>query len=367
MRNCIIGIVILAILAALASFPDEQVMAQQGGQNIRVGFHAGRPPLAFLDETGQVTGFEIELMEAIAEAEGFRIQWVISQEDLLAAVAAGNLDAAIGITGDETNVSPVQMSVPYYLNSLVIVSDEDETIPAARLEELGGRPVGVEAETLADDYLQLVGGVEVVTFSSLGDAAVALEVGQVVALVMSNDQAEQVVNVYGDWRLALTGTVLNDYYSIAVREEAPELVATINQGLFELYANGSYARLYQRYFGRVFVTRLDGATPEGVVRFYLERLFGGDLAGAAQAVCEMERGHMAEMSFEEFDSVNVDFSGLEYQVELDEEQARVSLAGTLRFDEGTMEVELQAADLFREGISLLQTGDGWRICPVESE
>jgi hypothetical protein len=73
------------------------------------------------------------------------------------------------------------------------------------------------------------------------------------------------------------------------------------------------------------------------------------------------------MSFEEFDSVNVDFSGLEYQVELDEEQARVSLAGTLRFDEGTMEVELQAADLFREGISLLQTGDGWRICPVESE
>ncbi len=110
--------VILTIIILLA-------MSTSAFAEIRVGISPDFKPFEYYDENGEIKGFDIDLMNSIAEKTGYEIEWVaLSFDALIPAVQSGNVDCAISaIAKTEERAKLVDYSIPYLNAKVTYVED----------------------------------------------------------------------------------------------------------------------------------------------------------------------------------------------------------------------------------------------------
>ena len=95
-----------------------------------------------------------------------------------------------------------------------------------------------------------IDGVEVKAYDEVIAAFQALANGDVDAVVADGPLAEEVIAANPDLDLKMVGEPFTDeYYGIAVRTGYPELLDAVNAGLANTIADGTYAELYNKWFG----------------------------------------------------------------------------------------------------------------------
>lgn len=219
----------------------------------KVGIDTTYPPFEF-EENGEYTGIDIDLITAIAEKQGFEIEFSpMDFGGIIPAMQAGQLDVAIAgmsITDDRKKV--VDFSDPYFDAGLSLVVQEGNTdIESA--DDLKGKKVAVKKGTTGATYAtenteKL--GIEVVQFNDSpamfqevanGNADVLIEDYPVIAYAIAQK----------DLGLKIVGDRLNgDQYGIAVlKGENTELLKKINTGLAEMKEDGSYDEIINKYLG----------------------------------------------------------------------------------------------------------------------
>lgn len=216
---------------------------------IRVATDATWPPFEYIDTANnKIVGFDIDLMNAIAEKAGLEVEFVnVEWDPLLAGVSQGTYDAAISsITIKPERLDAMNFSDPYFVAGQIIVVRSANTDITGE-NSLSGKKVGVQSGTTGDDEVSEIVGVDKVGYDEIGLAFAALLNNQIDAVVCDTPVAEGYVTKYNT-QLKTVGEVLTaEEYGIALPKSNTALLAKINQGLAAVKAEGLIEDLVQKW------------------------------------------------------------------------------------------------------------------------
>ena len=170
-------------------------------------------------------------------------------DGIIPALQAGTVDAAIsGMTITEERLQTVDFSRPYIKAGLAIAVKADNT-DITSLEDLAGKKIAVQIGTTGADQAAEVDGAVISTFDSAPLALQELANGNVDAVINDAPVTLDAIasgNIEG---LKVVGElVTEEFYGIAL-PKGSENVDLINDALMALMENGTYAEIYQKWFG----------------------------------------------------------------------------------------------------------------------
>ena len=151
-----------------------------------VGTEPSFAPFEFPKENSkEFTGFDIELIEAIAKDMGYEKCTIVNMgfDALIPALDAGNIDAAIaGMTITDERAKKVNFSKPYYKSGLtVLVRKEDASVKS--IDDLKGKKIAVQLGTTGAMRAEKVEGAKITTFNTNDLACIELKNKSVDAVI----------------------------------------------------------------------------------------------------------------------------------------------------------------------------------------
>lgn len=229
----------LVTVILLASFALSACQQSAKGV-VKVATDATWPPFESVDETTkEIVGFDIDLMKAIAEKGGFKVEFInVGFDPLLAGVSQCQYDAAISaITITEERKKSMAFSDPYFAAGQIVTVRKDNTDITGK-DSLAGKTVGAQIGTTGAIEVEKISGATLKTYDDIGLAFQDLMNGQIDAVVADNPLAIEYVGKNSD-KLKTVGDVFTDeYYGIAVCNKNTDLLNKINKGLAAVKAEG---------------------------------------------------------------------------------------------------------------------------------
>lgn len=220
---------------------------------ITVGTSASFAPFEYKNANGKdYMGFDVDLMTAIAKEMDSRIEiHDMKFDQLLSELDAGKVDVVIsGMTDNDERRQQADFSASYYKTGLTIVVKNTDTV-IKDLDDLAGKKVAVQRGTSSSDVVSKLPDVTLKEMISASDALQELAKGRVDAVV--NDRPVNdyyiVKNGYADLKV-LEELIFPEDYAIAVSKKNPELLRKIDAILLKLKKNGTYDKIYKKWFTR---------------------------------------------------------------------------------------------------------------------
>lgn len=216
---------------------------------IRVASLGDARPYTFTDESGEFTGFDVELFTDVAERIGIEDVVFTGQDfsGLLAAVANGQFDvgvAAIGIT--EERQQTVDFSDGYLAGYLTVMANPDAGIEDEA--DLAGTRLGVVQGTLQEAYaVKNFTDTELVRFPDNNAAISAVNSGSIDAHFLDYEAAKEYAEQYG-LENAIDIPSFDAPAGFAIAKNKPEFQAALNEALAAAMEDGTWKELYEKWF-----------------------------------------------------------------------------------------------------------------------
>lgn len=213
---------------------------------IFVGTNAEFPPFEYL-EKGEVTGFDIELVNEIGKVMDADVKVLdMSFDGLLPALQMKKVDLVIaGMTATEERKKTVSFTQPYYTASQVIIVKEGNN-SIKSFDDLKGKKVAVMLGFTGDTIVSEIEGVNVERFNAAYAGIMALQADKVEAVVLDSEPAKNYVKQNPGLVLA-EADAEQEEYAIALRKNDKALLEKVEKALAELKANGTYDALIKKY------------------------------------------------------------------------------------------------------------------------
>lgn len=213
-----------------------------------VGTEAQFPPFEIVNSQGNIVGFDIDLLNAIAEDQGFKVKYVDQDfAGLIPALQTGNIDIiASGMTITDERAKQVNFSDPYITAGLALaVTVDKEDIKS--VDDLKGKTVAVQTGStgfMKAEELKKAGIIaDIKDFPHVNEAIEELKIGGADAMI--NDLP--VTNAFIAAQpgvIKIVGEPLNsESYGFAVRSGNKEILNKINTGLKNVKSSGKYDKL----------------------------------------------------------------------------------------------------------------------------
>ncbi|MBB6098886.1 polar amino acid transport system substrate-binding protein [Deinobacterium chartae] len=218
------------------------------GAVLRLATEGANAPFNFY-QGEQLTGFEVELGNALAQQMGMRAEWTAQPfESLLIGLEGQRYDLVIASHGvTEERAKAVDFTDPHYCTGGIIVTRSGGPGTAA---ELAGKTVAVQVGTTYLQAVQDLPGVgEVRSLPKDTDALQNLISGRADAWVSDRFVAAGAREAQPQARLETGDLLFQEKIAMAVAKGNDSLRERVNTALAELEENGTYARLSQQYFG----------------------------------------------------------------------------------------------------------------------
>jgi arginine/lysine/histidine/glutamine transport system substrate-binding/permease protein len=219
------------------------------GKILRIANEPAYPPFEFKGTGGKSQGFSIDLMNAIASAANFKIDYQsIPFDGIIAALQAKRVDAAISsITITEERAKSVDFSRPYFKGGLAItIRNENQDITS--FDSLKNKKVAVQIGTTGAAKAKEISGAQIRTFDTTPVALQELVNGNVDAVVGDAPVTLYAISTGNLQGLKIVEELLTEeFYGIATPKQSPNLTL-INQGLTTILKNGTYNKIYQKWF-----------------------------------------------------------------------------------------------------------------------
>lgn len=229
-------------------------------ETLRVGTHPTFAPFEFL-ENDKITGFDIDVINAIAKANGDTVELVSTSFDgLIPSLITSNIDVIVsGMTITEARQKRVDFTDGYYDSYLSILVRQDDTKKYRAAKDLAGQTICVQLGTTGHEFAKTLSKDKVKAFNNEPDAITELTNKGCEAVI--NDRP---VNLYylqkyntrnqnGSVELAnivdKTMTVNVDKFGMAVRKGNTELLNKLNAGYKKIQENGELDAIYVKWFG----------------------------------------------------------------------------------------------------------------------
>ena len=248
----VLAFLMMAIMACslvLTGCGGEEKKADEA-KVLRVGTEPAFAPFEFPKEgSKELTGFDIELVQALGKQLGYKVQIEgMGFDALIPALQAGNIDAAIaGMTITDERKKVVTFTDSYYTSGLMIMVRKDSTVKS--IDDLKGKTIACQIGTTGENKSRTVEGAKVKAFNTQDEAALELKNGGCDAVIGDAPVIEYYMTKAGkDFAMTVGEKMEAEPYGIAVKKDS-KLAGELNKALAELKKNGEYDKLYTKWFG----------------------------------------------------------------------------------------------------------------------
>ena len=216
-----------------------------------VGTLSDAPPSVCINSAGQFTGFDNELLRAVADKLGLQVRFVGTDfSGLLAQVASRRFDVgSASITTTDARRKTVGFTNGYDFGYFSLVVPPGS--PITGFDKLAaGQRIGVVQGTVQEAYVVDTLHLEPVKFPDYNTVYGSLKTHQIDAWVAPSQQALGTVRP-GDQAVIVENTFsLDNFVAWAVAKENTPLINALNTGLDAIIADGTWARLYSEWVPR---------------------------------------------------------------------------------------------------------------------
>jgi ABC-type amino acid transport substrate-binding protein len=248
-RACTLALLGASLLASASAWAAPPVI-HSDGKTMSFALSGKYPPFNFVNDQGQLDGFDVEMGRALAQRSGLSGQPLATAWDgIIAGLLANKYDAIIGsmaITAKRQEA--VNFTQPYYRSGAQLFTRQDSDLRG--VADLKGKKVGVTLGTTYEAWVrENMPSVQVVTYKGVPE--MMLEMGnrridgfitdKLVGLIAIKDKKAP-MRMVGD-------LLYPELIGIAVNKNNPQLLDALNQALAAMQSDGSYAALSQKWFG----------------------------------------------------------------------------------------------------------------------
>ena len=245
MKRLSVVVVCVLVLSAL--------LAACGGgaapTKIKIGTDATFPPFETVDEkTKEITGFDVDLIKAVAAKVGLEVEIInVGFDPLLAGIAQCQYDGGIAaITITDERKQQMSFSDPYFDAGQVVVVKKDNANIKGKAD-LSGKTVGSQIGTTGAIEIEKIAGAKLKTYDSFDLAFQDLINGQIDAVVADNPLSLGYVGKNAD-KLKIVGDVFtSESYGVAICNKKADLLQKINQGIAAVKQDGTLDKLIQKW------------------------------------------------------------------------------------------------------------------------
>ena len=265
----LVGVAVMSLAGCtqLASNPKvDNWDKYQQQKSITVGFDNTFVPMGFEEKNGDYAGFDIELAQYVSKKLGITvhfqpIDWDMKETEL----QNGTIDAIWnGYSATDERREKVAFTIPYMQNTQILVVKKTSGIHS--VEDMTGKVLGaqngssgmLDFEENPEVLKNRVKGGDADQYQSVNEAIIDLKNDRIDALLIDR--------VYADYYLTTEG-IADEYdtipsgfesesFAVGVRPADKKLLESLNQAFKELYQEGIFQQISQKWFGE------DVATPE---------------------------------------------------------------------------------------------------------
>jgi cystine transport system substrate-binding protein len=236
------SILLIALLQAVSvtsAFAADELAQIKSAGVFKVGTEGTYAPFTYHDESGKLTGFDVDIATAIAQRLGVKPEFVEGKWDgLIAGLDVNRYDAVINeVSVTDARKAKYDFSTPYITTRAVLIVRTDNTT-IKTFDDLKGKK---SANTLTSNFGKIAKdhGADVVPVQGFNESIDLLTSGRVDATV--NDSLS-----FLDFKKHKP----DDQSAVLLRKGDPALVAAVDKALADIKADGTYAKISAKYFGK---------------------------------------------------------------------------------------------------------------------
>ncbi|UYG07058.1 transporter substrate-binding domain-containing protein [Halomonas sp. M4R1S46] len=229
-------------------------------RDIRIGVDVPYEPMEYRTPDGELTGFDIELGNALCAEIGIQCEWVVQGWDgIIPGLRARKYDAIMSsMTINEQRREQVLFSDPYITPPSAWFAPKDVEIGTPSDETLEGMTIGVQRGTLQDNYVtDMYGDVaDVNRYATADDMVLDMDSGRLDAVFLDFPIGKSTLLDSEAGNYKVVGEMITEPkeyfgegFGIAFRQRDEELAQAFNEALATLKENGTYEEIYAEYFG----------------------------------------------------------------------------------------------------------------------
>ena len=238
----------------------------QQQKSITVGFDNTFVPMGFEEKNGNYAGFDIELAKYVSKKLGITvhfqpIDWDMKETEL----QNGTIDAIWnGYSATDERRLKVAFTIPYMQNTQILVVKKTSGIHS--VEDMTGKVLGaqngssgmLDFEEHPEVFKNRVKGGDADQYQSVNEAIIDLKNDRIDALLIDRVYADYYLTTEGiaDEYDAIPSGFESESFAVGVRPADKKLLEALNQAFKELYQEGIFQQISQKWFGE------DVATPE---------------------------------------------------------------------------------------------------------
>ncbi|CAB1055424.1 hypothetical protein D1BOALGB6SA_157 [Olavius sp. associated proteobacterium Delta 1] len=276
----ILFLAVSVVFGATGSFGGDDVLSEiLAAGVIKVSTDANYAPQSFLNDKGELEGFDISVAKEVAKRLGVKVEFVTPDWDLITAGKWGKRwDLSIGsMTPTVERMNALHFTMPYYSTPAQFAVHKDNTTIKS-LKDLAGKHIGVGTETTYDRYinkdLELVGvkieyqdwsAGKITTYPTDANAVEDLALGDGVridALITAKPTVFEAMKTGcgGGCPLKMLGDpVFYEVLSFALDKSRPNsesLLKKLNEILTSMYKDGTLEDLSMQFYGQSLIPKL---------------------------------------------------------------------------------------------------------------
>ncbi|MBS1837575.1 MAG: amino acid ABC transporter substrate-binding protein [Actinobacteria bacterium] len=198
------------------------------------------------------TGFDIDLVQQIATKAGRSLVVKVTPFDsIFASMDAGTCDAVVSsVTITDERKANMAFTTPYFDSNQSLMVLKKNAQKFKTIDDLAGKTIGVQSGTTGEEWVNShkPSGATVKALPGAADLFAALEAGSIDAILQ-----DYPINAYRatkDKNVVITQKIQTDEkYGMAVKKGDTATLDMLDKGLSTAKSDGSYDKLYEKYFG----------------------------------------------------------------------------------------------------------------------
>jgi polar amino acid transport system substrate-binding protein len=215
-----------------------------------VGTESTYPPYESRNEQGELIGFDIDLMNTIADKLGKKVEWQdMAFDALIPTLIAKRIDIVIaGMSITEERAQKVAFTKPYEISVSAFITKADSDIKDTAA--LKGKSIATQIGTVQETFAHNIEGAEVKTFQKFDDCAREVLLGRVDAALMDIPVAKEFVNqkdFAGKIKVAFEQIITEGGKAISLNLSDKDVADKISEIIDELEESGEMKKLRDKW------------------------------------------------------------------------------------------------------------------------
>lgn len=245
--SCFMSVILMCLFMSSLAFAEK---------NLVIAVNANWPPMQMKDSKGNISGYEVDLLKAIAAEAGFKVKMVnVSWRDIFNDLKAGKYDAVMAsVSMTDARKEKFDFSEPYFTAEQILL------VPKSKANaQLAGRTMAVFKLTTGAEAVRSTQGCNITyyTVEETDQAFKDLSKGFVDGVLCDSPVAYNYAAKYngkfvlkGD-ACALAKKSANEEYGIAVKKGDSQTLDLINKGLKAVKDKGIEAKIKDKWFKQI--------------------------------------------------------------------------------------------------------------------